>query len=111
MASLAVRLIKMARTLAKITDPRSRLDPNNDPMPCYGCGDRQKPGQKYTLVKMDLDPGDAEVGPKPEIANVGLCPSCFRLHKNNKKLPFEEDMSTQRNRFRRQFQHRRGNLR
>lgn len=51
--------------------------PDEYPDECYNCGKVKKAGEAgWKTVTMDLDPGDREVGPQPDIQEVGLCPSC-----------------------------------
>lgn len=56
-------------------------EPEGSPSPdqCYLCGSYRTPADEaWTVVTIDLDPGDAEVGPQPNVQNVPVCAPCAR---------------------------------
>lgn len=44
---------------------------------CHECGEYQKPGVEWETEMVDLDPGNAEVGPQPDVQEVATCPECL----------------------------------
>jgi len=46
------------------------------PNQCYECGDFEEHGN-FTNVLVDTDPGNPEVGPRPSVETVGVCPTCL----------------------------------
>lgn len=61
-----------------------------EPNQCYGCGKHQAPGEKWEKKLADLDPGNPENGPDPDICEVEYCPDCI---KNNVTGPPNEEPS------------------
>ena len=47
-----------------------------DPAACYGCGAVEPSFGAFDLVTIDADPGDPEVGPRPNLIDVPTCPTC-----------------------------------
>jgi hypothetical protein len=55
------------------------IDPNPTPEQCHECGAYRigdAPGWKTETV--DLDPGDPEVGPQPDVQEVPICSPCWQ---------------------------------
>lgn len=57
-------------------EEQKAVGPDEYPDQCYFCGDYQKPGEVGKKIKVDDDPGDAEVGPEPDIIEVWICGTC-----------------------------------
>lgn len=54
-------------------------DQNEGGYQCYGCWayvTEKNLGETWFEVLADLDPGNPEVGPDPDIQTVLLCPTC-----------------------------------
>ena len=52
-----------------------------DPMQCDYCSAARKPGEKGKHEREDLDPGDPENGPAPDIQDYWFCDKCAAKHK------------------------------
>jgi hypothetical protein len=50
---------------------------DDQPDQCHSCGEYQKPGELWERETVDLDPGDAENGPDPDIQEVSTCALCL----------------------------------
>jgi hypothetical protein len=55
------------------------FDPSDAALPyyCNSCHRELPIGKPIFLKLVDLDPGDPEVGPEPDICNVLVCQACF----------------------------------
>lgn len=70
------RLHSLALSIKPEPAPEPEPPGDGTPEQCAGCGDYNTSGQPWPLCTVDLDPGDPEVGPQPDIADVPLCPRC-----------------------------------
>lgn len=66
-----------------------KLIENDEPDQCYGCGRYAEPGEVFKTKTVDLDPGDPEVGPRPDVQDVGFCPDC--IDKPKSEWPLHND--------------------
>jgi hypothetical protein len=57
------------------------------PEQCYCCGKYNTEGEIWQMITVDLDPGDPEVGPDPDIQDVAIC---FDCEKSEDRTPFWE---------------------
>lgn len=56
-----------------------------EPIQCWNCLADILPGSEAYEVTVDADPGDPEVGPRPDIVEVLICPKCAENWKYPKK--------------------------
>lgn len=54
--------------------------PEDDtPLQCYRCGGIIQEGEETEVVLVDLDPGDPEVGPDPDVQEVKRHKNCYEV--------------------------------
>ena len=49
---------------------------DDTPNQCHECGAYNVDRATWQQVEVDLDPGNAEVGPDPYLCTVSVCPAC-----------------------------------
>ena len=75
---------RIVKSLAKGEDSGPNNSDSREGDQCYLCNKYLKPGEGIPR-KMDLDPGDPEVGPEPNIQDVFVCPECAKEEEEDEK--------------------------
>ena len=54
-------------------------EPEAEPERCFYCGEHAKPGEQGKTIRADMDPGDPENGPAPDIQDAWICNHCTKI--------------------------------